>query len=93
MTETESALADAADALDSLWLIALALLSIATAVWLLYFTLDDLAVRVRLVGVALRNWTPLDPADRAATSSVPPTQAVKSDAKSDAGSAPAKETR
>ena len=86
------------DALESLWLIAVALVSIAAALWMLYFTLDDLAIRVRLVGVALRQWTPLDAADRAAPtpplssvpSSVPPSQAVKSD-HSEAGSAPAKE--
>lgn len=87
--------AEMTDALESLWLIAVALVSIAVALWLLYFTLDDLAIRVRLVGVALRKWTPLDPldaADRAAP--VPPAKAAKSDASApEAGSAPAKETR
>lgn len=86
--------------LDSLWMIGVALLSIAVALWALYFTIDDLAVRVRLVGVALRHWTPLDPADRpsgdAGDASVNAAVKPASDAPSaaaGAGSVPAKEAR
>lgn len=107
MREMEDA--DVLQALDSLWMIGVALLSISVALWALYFTLDDVAVRIRLVGVALRHWTPLDPADRpSATSGIPsseardassavkPTGPATSDASSDAtgaGSAPAKDAR
>lgn len=57
----------------SLSLIAAALLSISVVLWMLYFSLDDVTLRVRLVGVALRRWTPFDPRDRA---DVPPVSPV-----------------
>ena len=61
MTETELALEDLTDAILAL---TCAVLALVIAIWVLHFSLDDMAVRVRMFGVLVRRLAPLPKADQ-----------------------------
>lgn len=62
MTETELALEDLTDAILAL---TCAVLALVIAIWVLHFSLDDMAVRVRMFGVLVRRLAPLPSQDSA----------------------------